>query len=180
MENYKNGTINSKSIFQEALYRFYLGDSFNLGETDDTGEHITQFQYTPDYIFPSMYISRVKDYIICQAFNPGQAGEYPHGGLYEISENQIRKVEGATELISKIDSKLEKIFGSKCYSIIPYSQIELVDSQIQITLPIYREEDPPCCSSGFYKFTTSDFWSYESLYYAYKKDDDQTLKWIKL
>ncbi len=180
MENYKNGNVNSKSVFHEALYRFYWEESFGLGETDPNGELITQFQYGTDYIFPSMYISRIKDYISCTAYNPGQAGDYPHGGIYEISENQIREVEQAKELIYKIDSKLEKIFGSNCYSVIPSLQMELVNSQIQITLPIYSEEDPGCCNSGLYKFTTSDFLSYESLYYAFKKEDDQTLKWIKL
>jgi hypothetical protein len=60
------------------------------------------------------------------AYNPGQTSDYPHGGIYIVSENQMREVEEAKDLICKIDSKLEKIFGSKCYSVIPSLQIELV------------------------------------------------------
>lgn len=180
MENYKNGNVNSKSVFHEALFRFYFEESFGLVDTLENVNSITEFEYSTDLIFPSMYISRIKDYIICTAFNAGQAGDFPHGGIYEINENQFREVWEAEILIGKIESKLEKIFGSNCYSVIPYGKIELVNSQFQITLPIYSANDATCCNSGYCKITTSDFWSYESLFYSRNEGDEQPLKWIKL
>lgn len=181
LENYLNKDGNSESIFYQALYLFYKEQSFGLGETDENGELITQFQYSSnEYVFPEMHISRIEDYIICAAYNAGQAGDFPHGGIYEIDKNQFREVWQAETLINKIESKLEKIFGSNCYSIIPYGEIELVNSQFQITLPIYSANDATCCNSGFCKITTSNFWSYESLFYSRNEGEDQPLKWIKL
>lgn len=180
LENYLNGNVDSESLFHAALYWFYGDGHFGLGDTDENGKLITQFQNSTEYVFPEIYVSRIKNYIICTAFNAGQAGDFPHGGIYEIYGNQFREVLEAETLINTIESKLEKIFGSNCYSIIPYGEIELVNSQFQITLPIYSANDATCCNSGFCKFTTSDFLSYESLFYSLNKGENQPLKWIKL
>jgi hypothetical protein len=166
MSDYFQGNISIERL-HAGLYRFYIGGnpSIEIGSS---------------MIYPEIVnISKINSLVTYTAFNPDQAGDYPHGGVFEISDDEFSEYYDLYMLVGKIETKFDKIFGLGCFAILSMVDIKYVNAKYEITLPINRA-DGYWNSGGYIKFTTSDFGSYENLYYSFLDQNAQITKWNKL